>query len=96
MASASASGSRSPASSDLGKPNGAAAAAPASTAPPQEMTAGIRVFVGLDNNRDGTLSSEEWQRSRTARGKFEKAGIAISLPIKQAEFLELYKQVEAK
>ncbi len=96
LAIASSSGSRSPASSDVGLPSAAAAPATASTAPPVEMTAGLKVFVGLDNDRDGTLTDEEWKRSRTARGKFEKAGIAISLPIKQAQFVELYKQVEAK
>ncbi len=96
MAMASSSGSRSPALSDVSRPSAAAAPVPASTAPPVEMTAGMKVFVGLDNDRDGTLTEEEWQRSRTARGKFEKAGIAVSLPIKQAQFVELYKQVEAK
>lgn len=82
--------------SEAAKPSGAAAPAPAASATPVEMTAGMKVFVGLDNDRDGKLTDEEWQRSRTARGKFEKAGIAISLPIQQAQFVELYKQVEAK
>ncbi len=93
---ASASGSRSPATSDFGKPNAAAAPTPVSAAPPVEMTAGMRAFVGLDEDRDGKLTDEEWQRSRSARSKFEKAGIAISFPIQQAQFVELYKQVEAK
>lgn len=93
---ASSSGSRSPAPSDFGKPSAAAAPAPASAVASTEMTAGMKVFVGLDNDRDGKLTEDEWQRSRTARGKFEKAGIAISLPIQQAQFVELYKQVEAK
>lgn len=57
---------------------------------------GMKVFVGLDSNSDGKLTEEEWQRSRTARGKFEKAGIAISFPIQQAQFVELYKKVEAQ
>ena len=57
---------------------------------------GMKVFVGLDSNSDGTLTEEEWQRSRTARGKFEKAGIAISFPIQQAQFVELYQKVEAQ
>ena len=95
-ATASSSGSRSPAPSDFGKSSAAAAPTTASAAPPVEMTAGMKVFVGLDNDRDGKLTEEEWQRSRTARGKFEKAGIAISFPIQQAQFVELYKQVEAK
>lgn len=95
MAMVSSSGSRSSAPVDVAKPS-AAVPASASTPTPVEMTAGMKVFVGLDNDRDGTLTGEEWQRSRTARGKFEKAGIAISFPIKQAQFVELYKQVEAK
>ncbi|RLT01645.1 MAG: hypothetical protein DWI21_18345 [Planctomycetota bacterium] len=96
MGIASSSGSRSPAPSDFGKPAAAPTPTPASPATPVEMTAGMKVFVGLDNDRDGTLTEEEWQRSRTARGKFEKAGIAVSFPIQQAQFVELYKQVEAK
>lgn len=91
-----ASGPRPALPSEAAKPSSAAATAPAASTTPVEMTAGMKVFVGLDNDRDGTLTDEEWQRSRTARGKFEKAGIAISLPIKQAQFVELYKQVEAK
>lgn len=91
-----ASGPRPASSSEVAKPSGAAAPPPAASATPAEMTAGMKVFVGLDNDRDGKLTEEEWQRSRTARGKFEKAGIAISLPIQQAQFVELYKQVEAK
>ena len=87
---------QSPSTTEFSKPNAAAAPTPTSPAPPAEMTAGMKVFVGLDTNRDGTLTDEEWQRSRTARGKFEKAGIAVSFPIQQAQFVEMYKQVEAQ
>lgn len=89
-----ANGPRPASPTEVAKPSGATA--PAASATPVEMTAGMKVFVGLDNDRDGKLTDEEWQRSRTARGKFEKAGIAVSFPIQQAQFVELYKQVEAK
>lgn len=91
-----ASGPRPSSPNEVTKPGGTATPAPAAAATPVEMTAGMKVFVGLDNDRDGKLTDEEWKRSRTARSKFEKAGIAISLPIQQAQFVELYKQVEAK
>lgn len=76
-------------------PNTASTSSPASTVS-APTSPGMKVFVGLDSNSDGTLTEEEWQRSRTARGKFEKAGIAISFPIQQAQFVELYKKVEAQ
>lgn len=91
-----ASGPRPVLPSEAGKLSSAAVPAPAASATPVEMTAGMKAFVGLDNDRDGELTEDEWKLSRSARGKFEKAGIAISLPIKQAQFVELYKQVEAK
>lgn len=100
----SSSDARSSAPADFGKPSAPAAPAPAtatatataSAAPPVVMTAGMKAFVGLDSNSDGKLTEEEWKLSRSARGKFEKVGIAISFPIQQAQFVELYKQVEGK
>ena len=71
-------------------------AAPAAAPVTIPTTPGMKVFVGLDSNSDGKLTEEEWKRSRTARGKFEKAGIAISFPIQQAQFVELYQKVEAQ
>ena len=81
---------------EFARPSGGGSTTPAKAAPPVELTAGMKAFVGLDRNGDGTLSDEEWQRSRTARGKFEKAGIAVSIPIQQAQFLELYNKAEAQ
>ncbi|TXT24676.1 MAG: hypothetical protein FD138_3047 [Planctomycetota bacterium] len=72
-----------------------AAAAP-SVAVTTPTSPGMKVFIGLDSDNDGKLTEEEWKRSRTARGKFEKAGIAISFPIQQAQFVELYTKVEAQ
>ena len=78
----------------------ASSSAPAATTPSiiatVPTTPGMKVFVGLDSDSDGKLTEEEWKRSRTARSKFEKAGIAISFPIQQAQFVELYKKVEAQ
>lgn len=64
--------------------------------PPVGLTPASKAFLGLDTDNDGTLTEEEWKRSRSARSKFEKAGIAISFPIQQAQFVELYKKVEAQ
>jgi Ca2+-binding EF-hand superfamily protein len=73
------------------------AAKPATTAAVTTPTSpGMKVFIGLDSDNDGKLTEEEWKRSRTARNKFEKAGIAISFPIQQAQFVELYTKVEAQ
>lgn len=76
---------------DAAKPGAAASSAPATPTTPA-----MKVFIGLDSDNDGKLTEEEWKRSRTAHTKFEKAGIAISFPIQQAQFAELYKKVEAQ
>jgi len=57
---------------------------------------GLKSFVSLDSNRDGKLSEDEWRRSRTTRGKFEKAKIELKFPVEQAQFVELYDKVEAQ
>lgn len=81
-------------SSDAAKPGVATSPAVAIATTP--TTPAMKVFIGLDSDNDGKLTEEEWKRSRTARAKFEKAGIAISFPIQQAQFVELYKKVEAQ
>ena len=81
-------------SSDAAKP--AVATSPAVAIATTPTTPAMKVFIGLDSDNDGKLTEEEWKRSRTARTKFEKAGIAISFPIPQAQFAELYKKVEAQ
>ncbi len=53
---------------------------------------GARAFDSLDINKDGQLTQEEFERSRSARRKFE--GITIKFPIKQAQFVELYAKPE--
>ncbi|MFK7821606.1 MAG: hypothetical protein AB8G99_23035 [Planctomycetaceae bacterium] len=52
-------------------------------------------FSALDRDRDGTISTEEWQRSRTVRGTFEKAGIAVK-PMSEKEFASSYQKAVEK
>jgi Ca2+-binding EF-hand superfamily protein len=74
----------------------ATASKPAEVAASSESSAAIKSFNSLDRNNDGKLSEEEWQRSRTAREKFKKAGIEVTLPIEQAQFVEWYNQADAQ
>lgn len=46
-------------------------------------------FSALDRDRDGKISAEEWNRSRTIKGMFEKAGIKSST-FDQATFTKNY------
>lgn len=82
------------------EPSDAATAKPSETTTTKsaspESSPGIKSFVSLDSNRDGKLTEEEWNRSRTTRGKFAKAGVEITFPIQQAQFVELYDKVEAQ
>ena len=79
-------------SNDIAKPNTSTSPAPSSPAAAPtvvENSPGVKAFVGLDTDSDGKLTDEEWERSRSAKAKFEKAGVAISFPIQQAQFVEL-------
>ncbi len=69
---------------------------PASSSAATESSAGAKSFVGLDSNRDGKLSEEEWRRSRRTREKFENAKIELKFPVDQAQYVELYNKVEAQ
>jgi len=53
-------------------------------------------FRSLDRNRDGSLSEEEWNRSRRTRESFQRAGVKLALPAKQDQFLAAYQQASAK
>lgn len=48
------------------------------------------VFRQLDRDRDGELSDEEWQRSRTTRYHFGNAGIEFDRPIDVDGFIDIY------
>ena len=82
--------------SDTTKPSDSSSMKSASATATTESSPGVKSFVGLDSNRDGKLSEEEWRRSRTARAKFEKAKIELKFPVDQAQFVELYNKVEAQ
>ncbi len=86
----------SPSTSASSKPSDSSPVKAASTTAATESSPGVKSFVGLDSNRDGKLSEEEWHRSRTARGKFEKAKIELKFPVERAQFVELYNKVEAQ
>jgi Ca2+-binding EF-hand superfamily protein len=47
-------------------------------------------FNLLDRNKDGTISDEEWQRSISVKGLFERAGATVSLPMSKEDFLKAY------
>ncbi|MFM9965400.1 MAG: hypothetical protein ACKV2Q_29800 [Planctomycetaceae bacterium] len=82
--------------SDAAKPSDSPTTKSASSSASTESSAGVKSFVSLDNNRDGKLSEEEFRRSRTTRGKFEKANIELKFPIEQAQFVELYNKADAQ
>ena len=55
---------------------------------------GTVAFLSLDVNKDGQITQDEWERSRNTRRRFEKSKISVSLPIKQAQFVDLYRKTE--
>lgn len=86
----------SPSANDATKPSDSSSMKSASASATTESSPGIKSFVSLDSNRDGKLSEDEWRRSRTTRGKFEKAKIELNFPVEQAQFVEMYNKVEAQ
>ncbi len=66
------------------KPASAEKSAPAADTP------GDTAFRSLDVNKDGQLDVDEWERARSASKRFKNAGITVSLPIKQSQFVEFY------
>ena len=69
-------------------------AKPAGDDKPQDPTAvaALTAFQFLDTNHDGQLSEEELNRGRNTKKKFQDAGIAVTLPLKQTQFVELYRK----
>ena len=51
-------------------------------------------FRNLDRNDDGQLTSEEWQRSRTTRTKFEQAKITLEFPVKVEAFVKKFLEMD--
>lgn len=60
-----------------------------------ESSAAIKAFGFIDGNRDGKLTEDEWNRSRS-RKRFEGAKIEPKFPVEQAQFVELYNKIEAQ
>ena len=69
-------------------------ASPAAAASPAGVDKRTQAsFSFLDLNKDGQILPEEWQRSRTLRGMFEKAAIDISQPMNLETFAQHYAKV---
>ena len=78
--------------SDSSKPSDSAKSSSDKKPAASDSSPDAVAFLSLDVNKDGQLTSEEWDRSRNTRRRFERAKIAVTLPIKQAQFAELYRK----
>ncbi|MAG93046.1 MAG: hypothetical protein CMJ48_04785 [Planctomycetaceae bacterium] len=54
------------------------------------------VFEALDTNKDGTLSLDEWSKSRSTRTRFERAGVELKSPVSLEEFTVLFGRAAEK
>lgn len=54
------------------------------------------VFAVLDRDKDGTLTSEEWNRSQSTRKKFQDAKVEVPLPASQDQFIAKYLDLNKK
>jgi len=81
----------SPAPAPVATPVPAAAPTPTPASPVVSTNAGSSransAFDALDFDKDGSISPEEWGRSRTMRPRFEAAGVDVSKPTPKATFL---------
>jgi hypothetical protein len=64
----------------------------AATTPPDSSRA-TGAFDALDVDKDGSISPEEWGRSRTMRPRFEAAGLDLTKPTPKASFLSQFERV---
>lgn len=94
--SASSSSTTTPASSSADTNKPADSTKPTSDTKPSatDNSPGAVAFLSLDVNKDGQITQDEWERSRNTRRRFEKSKISVSLPIKQAPFVDLYRKTE--
>lgn len=69
---------------------------PGSPAPAAGGSSGAAdiAFSLLDRDKNGKVTTEEWERSLSVRPKFEKAGLTPSLPMNKDEFLKLHQQLK--
>ena len=51
-------------------------------------------FVRLDKDGNGSVNSEEWQRSILVKSRFEKNGLNPTFPMNKDEFAKLYQQLK--
>lgn len=67
-------------------------AAASSSQPPADLktVAAQGAFEGLDTDKNGQLTEEEWQRSRYARKLFTDAKVEITFPLAKTKFIESY------
>lgn len=66
-------------------------ATPSESAPEDRRVSSARlIFTQLDADKDNKISADEWGRSRTIKPRFESAGIDISQPMAQEQFVEAY------
>ena len=50
------------------------------------------VFRSLDKDKDGRLTSDEWQQSQQTRQSFERQGVKLSFPVDFEGFVAVYPQ----
>lgn len=91
---ASASTTTTASTNDASKPTEPAKPAADMKSSATDNSPGAVAFVSLDVNKDGQITQDEWERSRNTRRRFEKAKISVILPIKQAQFVDLYRKTE--
>jgi hypothetical protein len=95
--SSSGSASEAPASASSDKPAAPNGDAAAPAAAPAASGAGRsdaeRQWELLDKDKDGKLTDTEWGKSFLTKKKFADAGIAVSFPMTQEEFVQLYSQL---
>lgn len=80
--------------SDAAKPADSSKSSADGKSAATDSTPGAVAFLSLDVNKDGQITQDEWERSRNTRRRFEKSKISVSLPIKQAQFVDLYRKTE--
>ncbi len=49
-------------------------------------------FNQMDADKSGSLTPDEWARSRRLKPKFEEAGIDLSQPMNLQQFTSAYRQ----
>lgn len=62
-----------------------------SSAADQKLTGRAKfMFKSTDSDKDGQITEEEWGKSRLIKPKFEEAGIDMSQPMNESQFVTAY------